>query len=284
MDINTEIITKLHYKDVSLIAVALGEYQRNSKEHGDVDILKHAERLANRLGSELYDTNKLEDIHHDINKYHGSSYTHIESVKPNKIGKVDVITYDGQRLTDIMYKGSGCFYLPSCSGMGRLLEGDEDVEFWMYPPTPPPKITDMNKFLFTEKKPYKKELLWETQIDNNTKIISSVKQFEIEVLKIDGDIPKERMLDFCEWLESRVYNGCGNHYDYFTYINNNNDVKNVGVRFYIKTISIQTDRSGTIHKSCKSAYADCEHWQNNSSGCHNCSNEHSIIINNFKNK
>ena len=53
--INNTITTKLDYKDVALIAVALGEYQRLYKDSADPDILEQARRLADRLGNELYD-------------------------------------------------------------------------------------------------------------------------------------------------------------------------------------------------------------------------------------
>jgi len=55
MDINTEIKTTLHYKDVALIAVALGMYQDNFKHAADKEVLSRARNLVNRLGAEMAD-------------------------------------------------------------------------------------------------------------------------------------------------------------------------------------------------------------------------------------
>ena len=55
MDINETIKTELHYKDIALIAVALGDYQRNYKDTADPEVLKQASSLVNRLGAEMYD-------------------------------------------------------------------------------------------------------------------------------------------------------------------------------------------------------------------------------------
>ena len=54
-NINETITTELHYKDVTLIAVALGDYQERCKDHGDSEILKRAKDLVNRLGREIAD-------------------------------------------------------------------------------------------------------------------------------------------------------------------------------------------------------------------------------------
>ena len=54
MDINETIKTELNYKDIALIAVALGDYQKNYKETASPDILKQAERLVDRLVTEMY--------------------------------------------------------------------------------------------------------------------------------------------------------------------------------------------------------------------------------------
>ena len=53
--INKEITTKLHYKDVALIAVAMGIYQETYKETADKDILDRMKKLVDRLGREMYD-------------------------------------------------------------------------------------------------------------------------------------------------------------------------------------------------------------------------------------
>lgn len=52
--INETIKTTLHYKDIALIAVALGEYQRLHKGPSDDETLVRARNLVNRLGVEMY--------------------------------------------------------------------------------------------------------------------------------------------------------------------------------------------------------------------------------------
>ena len=51
--INETIRTELHYKDVVLIAVAMGEYQRLYKDTADKAILQRMGRLVDRLGIEM---------------------------------------------------------------------------------------------------------------------------------------------------------------------------------------------------------------------------------------
>jgi hypothetical protein len=53
--INKEITTKLHYKDVALIAVALNEYQRLHKDSTEEEAIERMVNLVNRLGRELAD-------------------------------------------------------------------------------------------------------------------------------------------------------------------------------------------------------------------------------------
>jgi hypothetical protein len=53
-NINEEISTKLHYKDIVLIAVAMGEYQRLYKEKSDKKTIDRMIKLVNRLGKEMY--------------------------------------------------------------------------------------------------------------------------------------------------------------------------------------------------------------------------------------
>ena len=57
-NINETIKTELHYKDIALIAVALGEYQDRCK---DEKFIKHARDLVNRLGREMYDCPQDDD-------------------------------------------------------------------------------------------------------------------------------------------------------------------------------------------------------------------------------
>ena len=54
MNINENIKTELNYKDIALIVVALGDYQRNYKDTANPDILKQAAKLVDRLGAEMY--------------------------------------------------------------------------------------------------------------------------------------------------------------------------------------------------------------------------------------
>lgn len=52
--INETIKTELHYKEIALIAVAMGEYQRLYKDTTKKEVLKEMERLVNRLGVEMH--------------------------------------------------------------------------------------------------------------------------------------------------------------------------------------------------------------------------------------
>lgn len=52
-DLNENITTVLNWKEVSLIAVAIGEYQRLYSEDADEDVIKTMTNLVNRLGTEL---------------------------------------------------------------------------------------------------------------------------------------------------------------------------------------------------------------------------------------
>ena len=62
--INETIKTELHYKDIALIAIALGEYQMRYKKTADKEILERMARLVNRLGQEMYNNpdNDADDI------------------------------------------------------------------------------------------------------------------------------------------------------------------------------------------------------------------------------
>jgi len=53
--INETITTTLHYKDIALIAVAMGLYMEQYKDTADKDILERMRNLVDRLGYELYD-------------------------------------------------------------------------------------------------------------------------------------------------------------------------------------------------------------------------------------
>lgn len=57
-DINETITTKLHYKDIALIAVAIGNYQEQYGKDIDEELLQRMINLVNRLGEEVYNTSK----------------------------------------------------------------------------------------------------------------------------------------------------------------------------------------------------------------------------------
>lgn len=57
-DINGEITTRLHYKDVALIAVAIGIYIDNYEKTAGDDTIKRMKRIVDRLGNELYNVKK----------------------------------------------------------------------------------------------------------------------------------------------------------------------------------------------------------------------------------
>lgn len=52
--INEEIETKLHYKDISLIAAAFGDYQERFNDTADKEVLDRMTNLVNRLSTEMY--------------------------------------------------------------------------------------------------------------------------------------------------------------------------------------------------------------------------------------
>jgi hypothetical protein len=64
--INEITETKLHYKDISLIAVALGEYQEHHKDISDNETLERARNLVNRLGSEMYNVKDAKESDYDM--------------------------------------------------------------------------------------------------------------------------------------------------------------------------------------------------------------------------
>lgn len=59
--INETITTTLHYKDICLIAVTFGEYQRLYKDIADEEIITRMRNLVNRLGIEMYNIKDDED-------------------------------------------------------------------------------------------------------------------------------------------------------------------------------------------------------------------------------
>ena len=55
-DINETITTELHYKDIAIITVMAGDYQRRYKETADKEVLSRLIKLVNRLGTEMANT------------------------------------------------------------------------------------------------------------------------------------------------------------------------------------------------------------------------------------
>lgn len=59
--INEKIKTELHYKDISLIAVAFGEFVDRNGVRMDKEQIQRMEDLVNRLGREMTDNTILKD-------------------------------------------------------------------------------------------------------------------------------------------------------------------------------------------------------------------------------
>ena len=69
-----------------------------------------------------------------------------------------------------------------------------------------------------------------------TKIKTKPTVYEIEILELNGDVPKEQEADFIEWLSSQPDNcSCGINYEYYAYSENYED--DIGVRFDIYTLT-----------------------------------------------
>lgn len=60
-NINKTIKTELHYKDIALIAIALGDYQKKYKDAVSPEILEQAKKLVERLTTEMCDYQQDED-------------------------------------------------------------------------------------------------------------------------------------------------------------------------------------------------------------------------------
>ena len=56
--INEEIQTKLHYKDIVLIAVAFNEYIEKFSDNMDDEQKTRMNKLVNRLGIEMYNNSR----------------------------------------------------------------------------------------------------------------------------------------------------------------------------------------------------------------------------------
>jgi len=61
-NINEEITTKLHHKDIALIAVAMGMYQEKYKDTAKKDVLERMRRLVDRLGREMADCPQEDEL------------------------------------------------------------------------------------------------------------------------------------------------------------------------------------------------------------------------------
>jgi hypothetical protein len=71
------------------------------------------------------------------------------------------------------------------------------------------------------------------KIENGTKIKTKPVTYEIEVLELSREIPKDEEINFIEWLSGQT-DECpsGRNHEYFSY--NENYIDDIGVKFYIK--------------------------------------------------
>jgi len=72
-------------------------------------------------------------------------------------------------------------------------------------------------------------------VENGTKIKTKPVTYEIEVIELSREIPKEEEINFIEWLSDQTSNcPCGRNHEYFSYNDNYKD--DIGVKFYIKRV------------------------------------------------
>ena len=70
---------------------------------------------------------------------------------------------------------------------------------------------------------------------NGTKIKTKHITYEIEVMDISKEVPKEQEIDFIEWLSGQTNeHGTGKHNEHFSYTENYKD--DIEVTFYIKSV------------------------------------------------
>ena len=60
--VNEEITTKLHYKDICVIAAALHAYQHDYGHRADPEMLDRMRKLVDRLGVEMYNHPKNDEL------------------------------------------------------------------------------------------------------------------------------------------------------------------------------------------------------------------------------
>jgi len=64
--LNEKIKTELTWQEISLIAVACGEYQRQYKDTADKDVLKTMRFLVDRLGREMANVSDKTNGHQGV--------------------------------------------------------------------------------------------------------------------------------------------------------------------------------------------------------------------------
>ena len=73
------------------------------------------------------------------------------------------------------------------------------------------------------------------KLEKGTKVKTKPVTYEIEVLELSREIPKEEEIKFIEWLSSQTDEcPCGHNHEYFSY--NDNYMDDIGVKFYIKRV------------------------------------------------
>lgn len=73
------------------------------------------------------------------------------------------------------------------------------------------------------------------KLEKGTKVKTKPVTYEIEVLELSREIPKEEEINFIEWLSSQTDEcPCGPNHEYFSY--NDNYMDDIGVKFYIKRV------------------------------------------------
>ncbi len=71
--------------------------------------------------------------------------------------------------------------------------------------------------------------------EKGTKIKTKPTRYEIEILELSKEIPKEQEINFIEWLSSQTSNcACGRNHEYFSY--SENYVDDIGVKFNIEKV------------------------------------------------
>jgi len=72
-------------------------------------------------------------------------------------------------------------------------------------------------------------------INKGTKITTAPISYEIEILDISREVPKDQEIDFMEWLSSQTSEcSIGKSLEYYSYTENYKD--DIAVTFYIKSL------------------------------------------------